>query len=260
MTVTVFFTIFFLFICFFYFLYKNKKELQQKYDQRVRKIQEEQQLQKIVDKIKQEQKEARQRLNNIENKIEAKRQQYQTKYNIEKEVIFNELEKQLLMYKQAKKQAIQAEVQVYSKNLKSKMAQSQNELIQLQSEIEATAAQLTKLQDTRKAAYNAILKQKEVKKQADNYRLLPSTIELSDIKKLQKVKLELAKPRILSMLIWQTYWQPLAKNKFPIILKDKTKMGVYKITNLKTNECYIGQAVKNRPMKNFSLRPQRVII
>jgi len=45
------------------------------------------------------------------------------------------------------------------------------------------------------------------------------------------------------MLIWQTYWQPLAKVKFPIILKDKTKMGIYKITNSQTGECYIGQAV-----------------
>ena len=55
--------------------------------------------------------------------------------------------------------------------------------------------------------------------------------------------MELAKPRILSMLIWQTYWQPLAKVRFPVILKDKTKMGIYKITNIETNECYIGQAV-----------------
>ena len=82
-----------------------------------------------------------------------------------------------------------------------------------------------------------------MKNKIDDYRLVPSSVELSDIKKLEKVKMELAKPRILSMLIWQTYWQPLAKIKFPIILKDKTKMGIYKITNTETNECYIGQAV-----------------
>jgi hypothetical protein len=45
------------------------------------------------------------------------------------------------------------------------------------------------------------------------------------------------------MLIWQTYFQPIAKEKFPIILQDKTKIGIYKITNLHTNECYIGQSV-----------------
>ena len=55
--------------------------------------------------------------------------------------------------------------------------------------------------------------------------------------------MELAKPRILSMLIWQTYWQPLAKKQFPLILQDKTKCGIYKITNQLTDESYIGQSV-----------------
>ena len=45
------------------------------------------------------------------------------------------------------------------------------------------------------------------------------------------------------MLIWQTYWQPIAKKQFPIIIQSKTKTGIYKITNLQTNQCYIGQAI-----------------
>ena len=46
------------------------------------------------------------------------------------------------------------------------------------------------------------------------------------------------------MLIWQTYWQPLAKKQFPLILKStEIKTGIYKITNLSTGDCYIGQAI-----------------
>ena len=45
------------------------------------------------------------------------------------------------------------------------------------------------------------------------------------------------------MLIWQTFWQPLAKQRFPIILQAKTKIGIYKITNIRTEECYIGQSL-----------------
>lgn len=44
------------------------------------------------------------------------------------------------------------------------------------------------------------------------------------------------------MLIWSTYYQPLAKKQFPLILGDKTKIGIYKITNQETGQCYIGQA------------------
>ena len=102
---------------------------------------------------------------------------------------------------------------------------------------------LDQIRATRAAAQQALLQEQKVKDNADNYRLVPSKIDLSDIAKLERVKLELNKPRILSMLIWQTYWQPLAKKVFPVILENKTRCGIYKITNLITNECYIGQSV-----------------
>ena len=122
-------------------------------------------------------------------------------------------------------------------------ADHSQKMSRLQEEMDGAAAQLQKLKDTRKAAHQALLKQQEVKENKTNYCLIPSAIELQDIYALQHVKKGLHKPRILSMLIWQTYFQPLAKEKFPIILQDKTKMGIYKITNLKTDECYIGQSV-----------------
>ena len=99
------------------------------------------------------------------------------------------------------------------------------------------------LVQTEKAAKAVLLKQKEQKDKIDDYRLIPSDSELIEIKELEEIKKELRKPRVLSMLIWQTFWQPLAKVKFPIILQDKTKMGIYKITNIKTQECYVGQSV-----------------
>lgn len=113
----------------------------------------------------------------------------------------------------------------------------------LNHDIDELCNELQKLKSTRAAAHQAMLKEKEVKENKDNYRLLPSASDLADARRLELVKKELNKPRILSMLVWQTYWQPLAKKQFPIILKDKTKCGIYKITNLLTDECYIGQAV-----------------
>lgn len=113
----------------------------------------------------------------------------------------------------------------------------------LKEELDGAAAQLEKIKNTRKAAHEALLRQQEIKDNKDNYRLLPSSFDIQDITALRHVKASLHKPRILSMLIWQTYFQPLAKEKFPIILQDKTKMGIYKITNIRTDECYIGQSV-----------------
>lgn len=48
------------------------------------------------------------------------------------------------------------------------------------------------------------------------------------------------------MAIWQAYYAPIAKKKFPQILGKTDVCGIYKITNQETGECYIGQAVDVR--------------
>ena len=184
-------------------------------------------------------KEAEQRLSSIEEKIQQKEQQFNQKYNFEEQAIQSRLKD----YENLKRKTIDQQLEFFKLECNQQKSKYEQKLSSIQQEVQAAAASLQTLKQTRKAAYQAILRQKEIKNKIDDYRLVPSNIQLSDIKKLEKVKLELAKPRILSMLIWQTYWQPLAKVKFPVILKDKTKMGIYKITNSQTGECYIGQAV-----------------
>ena len=112
----------------------------------------------------------------------------------------------------------------------------------LREQLSDVTLELDKMKKTRAAAHEALLKEQEVKDNKNNYRLLPSQTDLADARRLEIVKRELNKPRILSMLVWQTYWQPIAKKQFPLILQDKTKCGIYKITNLITDECYIGQS------------------
>ena len=114
---------------------------------------------------------------------------------------------------------------------------------QLNSELYSIQEDLDRIKATRAAAHEALLKEKEIKDNKDDYRLTPSESDLADARRLEIVKRELNKPRILAMLVWQTYWQPLAKKQFPLILKGKDAMGIYKITNQITDECYIGQAV-----------------
>jgi group I intron endonuclease len=45
------------------------------------------------------------------------------------------------------------------------------------------------------------------------------------------------------MLIWQTYWQKPLNRLIADVVGTNIKSGIYKITNIKTKECYIGQAV-----------------
>lgn len=147
---------------------------------------------------------------------------------------------------QSMKQIEEASASQYFELLERKYQEKQTLYQQKVKEIEInynkTYQELENLKATKKAAYEALLKEKEIKNNKDNYRLIPSENNLKDINSLNRIKKQLHHPRILSMLIWQTFWQPLAKQKFPIILQAKTKMGIYKITNTETNECYIGQS------------------
>lgn len=119
----------------------------------------------------------------------------------------------------------------------------QKMLEELKKEKEEEVAKVEELKKMRQAIIEANLREKKVAADRDYYCLIPPAAELDDIKLLERVKNDLKKPRILSMLIWQTYYQPIAKKKFPTIIGKSTTSGIYKITNIKTEEVYIGQAV-----------------
>jgi hypothetical protein len=105
------------------------------------------------------------------------------------------------------------------------------------------AAELEKIQATRVAAIEANLREKKIEEDLSFYCLQIKETELTDIGILESIKPKLNNPRILSMLIWQTYWQKPMTALCNQVIGTAIKSGIYKITNIKTKECYIGQAV-----------------
>lgn len=111
--------------------------------------------------------------------------------------------------------------------------------------IEAIAKEkniLDNYKNTRAAAMQAQLKEQEIKEKLEFYCLHPSENDKDDIKELERVKPKLHSPRILSMLIWSTYFQKSMTALCNNILGTSIVCGIYKVTNQKTNMCYIGQA------------------
>ena len=124
--------------------------------------------------------------------------------------------------------------------LKQSYQHLQDNLIK-QTEIEK--AELDKIKATRIAAQEAQLKEKEIKEKISFYCLSIKQTDLDDIRIIERIKTQLHNPRILSMLIWSTYFQKPMTNLCNNIIGTEIKSGIYKITNQKTNLCYIGQAV-----------------
>ena len=102
---------------------------------------------------------------------------------------------------------------------------------------------LDKIRQTRAAAIEALKREQEIKDQLSFYCLQVTPAELSDIKKLESIKPQLNNPRILSMLIWSTYFQKPMTTLCNNVIGTTVKSGIYKITNQTNNICYIGQAV-----------------
>lgn len=110
-------------------------------------------------------------------------------------------------------------------------------------ETEQVRSELENLKATRATAIEAQRQEKVIKENKDKFRLNISDTQRNDVLVLERVKKELSNPRILSMLIWQTYFRDYMTELCNTILGIKTVCGIYKITNQITDECYIGQSV-----------------
>lgn len=133
------------------------------------------------------------------------------------------------------------EFNILCKNLEKAYSDKQLKLL---AETEQISIDLDKIRSTRAAAIEALRREKEMENNISFYCIPISESDKLDISKLEALKTSLNKPRVLSMLIWQTWFQkPLKSLSASILGTSEAVIGIYKITNIKTKECYIGQSV-----------------
>jgi len=88
-----------------------------------------------------------------------------------------------------------------------------------------------------------MLQEQKVKAQQDFYRLQIPKSQIQDIEFLQEWKTKLFNPSIVSKIIWSSFViKPTSDLCNRIITSDRC-CGIYKITNIKTGQIYIGQSV-----------------
>ena len=115
--------------------------------------------------------------------------------------------------------------------------------LKLLRETDEVRSDLDKIKATRTAAIEAARREKDIENNLTFYCLDISDADKIDIAKLEALKPSLNKPRVLSMLIWQTWFQKPLKALSANVVGATDVTGIYKITNIKTKECYIGQAI-----------------
>ena len=183
-------------------------------------------------KIKLENKFEQQKLNSllseIENVIEAQKKTAQKAFESYADIL--------------DKAYINAEEE-YNKNIISLNVDYDNIQKIHNQKLQELTQEIGALKATRDAAIAAQLREKEIQNQHSFYCLQIEEKDKSDVEVLERIKPQLANPRVLSMLIWQTYFQKPMTSLCNNILGNEIVCGIYKITNQHTGESYIGQSV-----------------
>ena len=110
-------------------------------------------------------------------------------------------------------------------------------------EKEQIQTEIDKLKASLSAGVEARLREQKKKDKINFYKLSISEADLADVKILQNLKSSFHKPVVLSKLIWTQYFQKQMTELCDRVLGKQTVCGIYKITNLLTEQCYIGQSL-----------------
>lgn len=115
-------------------------------------------------------------------------------------------------------------------------------------EIEELRSLLEDYKSKRDLINQAIVHEKEIHEQQDFYRIVLNESDKEDIQLLNTIEMRLHSREALYKLIYDVFYKKPLDDMLNRVLEGKEFCGIYRITNLKTNESYIGKStnIKNR--------------
>ena len=129
------------------------------------------------------------------------------------------------------------------KEMMADCAQSISDLIN-QKRIELKELDLAIKEQSEKvnASVEANKRAEEIRSQSDFYKLIIPKEDLDEIKELREVEKHLRNPEPLNKVIWKCYYEKPTTDLIGRVIGSGTHTGIYKITNLTNQMCYVGQA------------------
>ena len=149
-------------------------------------------------------------------------------------------------------------IQVLNDNYNQKVADLQKQFNELEYKEQFTYSKKIneyqeKLQQTQedfKELQNKINSCIEVAKRAEAnrtqknfYRIQLSETDIEEIKKLRSIEPYLRNKEPLNKVIWKCYYEKPTNDLIGRVVGKTTRTGIYKITNLQNNMCYVGQCL-----------------
>ena len=198
---------------------------------------------------KQTQDEWLQRVQNLKESYERQREE------ITSSIKEHALKEQQVMTEKLlqKQQEIEKEVQTLDDKYNLTVVDYENKMFDIRCKFEAEEQDLNSQIIQKRNEINTLIEQfkkdEEARKEADFYRIPITPAAQNDINKLKGVAAQLNNPATLYKLIWKEYYENGFNAMIGRVLgDDKEKSGIYKITDIRNQMCYIGQTTnfKNR--------------
>ena len=154
-----------------------------------------------------------------------------------------------LFYKSKMKVAIEnfersliEESEKYQNNLDEFQKQYEETVLEFLEQYKVYEANLAQMKATNDSAVAAAKRAEEIKTQADFYRIQLSEQDIKEIELLRSVEPYLRDKEPLNKVIWKCYYEKPTTDMIGRVLGSGTHTGIYKITEIATGKCYVGQA------------------
>ena len=164
---------------------------------------------------------------------------YKKSWELANEKMSNASEAMSKQYEQAKQTAEND----YLETLKDCANSFTSQINDKKNELKKVQDELTDLVQKLNSAVEANKRAEEIKQKQDYYRLQLTTIDLDEIKRLREVEPYLREKEPLNKVIWKVYYEKPYTDLIGRVVGTGIHTGIYKITNIENQMCYVGQAV-----------------
>ena len=164
---------------------------------------------------------------------------YKKSWELANEKMSNASEAMSKQYEQAK----QIAENDYLETLKDCANLFTSQINDKKNELKKVQDELTDLVQKLNSAVEANKRAEEIKQKQDFYRLQLTAIDLDEIKRLREVEPYLREKEPLNKVIWKVYYEKPYTDLIGRVIGTGIHTGIYKITNIENQMCYVGQAV-----------------
>lgn len=132
---------------------------------------------------------------------------------------------------------------IYLQTIRDYAEQFQTSMSTMIQARDVAQAELEQLQRAVDIAVEAAKRDEQKRQEKNFYRLVLPDSDLYEIAQLRAVEPYLRDKEALNKVIWKVYYEKPYTDLIGRVVGNKVKTGIYKITNIENQMCYVGQAV-----------------